>query len=201
MAGAAGARGVRAVLDRFASPDSALAGRPISVVPVATESGWLALLPPLACLLVVRALAPAEVVRLLLVMAVFAGVHGLLGLLQVGAGGGSILYLGNVQAHGMATGTFVNRNHLAAMLAMMLPVIVGLLLFDIRRGRRGVRRHARRRGERAVAARADVRVGGADPALPVLHAVARRHRDRADRPRVLVDPAGARPRRPAARAT
>jgi O-antigen ligase len=135
-----------AVLERFASPDTGLAGRPISVVPVATEFGWLALLPPLACLVVVRALAPADVVRLLLAMAVFTGVHGLLGLLQVGAGGGSVLYLGNVYAHGMATGTFVNRGHFAAMLAMMLPVIVGLLLFDIRQGRRGGRR---RRGAEA----------------------------------------------------
>jgi O-antigen ligase len=130
-----------AVLERFASPDAGLAGRPISVVPVATEFGWLALLPPLACLVVVRALAPADVVRLLLAMAVFTGVHGLLGLLQVGAGGDSIFYLRNTTAHGMATGTFVNRGHFAAMLAMMLPVIVGLLLFDIRQGRRGRRRH------------------------------------------------------------
>ncbi len=63
-----------AVLERFAGPDAGLAGRPISVVPVATEFGWLALLPPLACLVVVRALAPADVVRLLLAMAVFTGV-------------------------------------------------------------------------------------------------------------------------------
>ena len=134
------------MLERFASPDSGLAGRPISVVPVATEFGWLALLPPLACLVVVRALAPGDVVRLLLAMTVFTGLQGLLGLLQVGAGGDSILYLGNVYAHGMATGTFVNRGHFAAMLAMMLPVIVGLLLYDIRQGRRGGRR---RRGAEA----------------------------------------------------
>ena len=70
-------------------------------------------------------------------MAVFTGVEGLLGLLQVGAGGDSIFYLRNDQAFGTATGTFVNRDHFAAMLAMMLPVIVGLLVFDIRHGRHG----------------------------------------------------------------
>ena len=72
----------------------------------------------------------------------FAGVESLLGLLQVGAGGQSIFYLRNDQAFGTATGTFVNRNHLAAMLAMVLPVMVGLLVFNARPGRRRRRKMA-----------------------------------------------------------
>ena len=129
-----------AVLERFAAGGAAQVSHAISVVPPATEYGWLALLPPLACLLGVLWLAPRQVVRLLLAMAIFTGVQGLLGLLQVGSGGDSIFYLRNDQAFGTATGTFVNRNHLAAMLAMMLPVIVGLILYSIRRGRRHHRR-------------------------------------------------------------
>ena len=135
-----------AVLERFAAPGSYPATGAISVVPAATEYGWLALLPPLACLVSVQWLAPIHVVRLLSAMAVFTGVEALLGLLQVGAGGDSIFYLRNTDAYGMATGTFVNRDHFAAMLAMMLPVIVGLLVFNIRHGRHESRR---RRGTEA----------------------------------------------------
>jgi len=130
-----------AVAERFGAPGSDYAWRAISVVPQATEYGWLALLPPLACLAGALALAPAQVVRLLFAMAVLTGLEGVLGLLQVGAGGDAIFYMRSTPAVGIATGTFVNSDHFAAMLAMMLPVIVGLLVFDIRRRRHEGRRH------------------------------------------------------------
>ena len=126
-----------AVLEGFAAPGLAGAARAMSVVPAATEYGWLALLPPLACLLVVPLLAPVQVVRLLTAMAVVAAVEGLLGLLQVGGGGDSPFRLRETQALGAATGTFVNRDHLATLLAMMLPVLMGLLAYDLRRRRHG----------------------------------------------------------------
>ena len=88
-------------------------------------------------------LSPQQAAKLLLIMSVYAGVEGLLGLLQVGTGGQSIFYLRNDQGYGLATGTFVNRNHLAAMLAMILPVMVGLLVFSMRPGRRRRRNVAR----------------------------------------------------------
>lgn len=130
------------VLEKFAATGVAGVWRAISIIPSATEAGWLALLPPLACLLAVLRLGSSQVARLLLLMAVFAGLEGFLGLMQVGAGGDSIFYLRNSQAYGTAVGTFVNRNHLAAMLAMMLPVIVGLLVFGMRPGRG--RRHRKK---------------------------------------------------------
>ena len=126
-----------ALIDAFAGPDAGGASRAISLVPAATRYGWLAMLPPLAAMLAVRALAPGQVVTLLAAMTVLAGLQGLVGLLQVAGGEGSILYLGNRDTYGTATGTFVNRNHLAAMLAMTLPVVVGLVLYQRRRGRRG----------------------------------------------------------------
>jgi len=126
-----------ALVSAYAGPGADGASRAISLVPSATEYGWLAMLPPLAAMLAVRALAPAQVVTLLAAMTVLAGLEGLVGLLQVAGGDGSILYLGNRDAYGTATGTFVNRNHLAAMLAMMLPVVVGLVVYQRRRGRHG----------------------------------------------------------------
>lgn len=124
------------VLERFAAPDASGIWRAISVVPAATEAGWLAMLPPLACLLGATRLSPAHAARLLLILAVFAGLESLLGLMQVGAGADSPLVFGVRTAYGAAIGTFVNRNHLAAMLAMILPVMVGLLVYSMRPGRR-----------------------------------------------------------------
>lgn len=123
------------VLGRFAVEGAALAPRAISIDPSSTEYGWLALLPPLAALVAVRSLASAQVVWLLTAMAVGAGLQGVLGLLQVIGGASSPLNFGNAHGGGMATGTFVNRNHLAALLAMTLPVIVGLVVYGVRRGR------------------------------------------------------------------
>ena len=128
-----------AVLTRFALVEGAHSSHAISIVPAATERGWLALLPPLAGLLTVQCLLPGQVVRLLLAMAIVAGLESLLGLLQVRADRDSIFYSLSDVAHGTAAGTFVNHNHFAAMLAMMLPVIVGLLVYSIRYGRRRLR--------------------------------------------------------------
>jgi len=125
-----------AVLDRFAATDGARAWRAISVVPAATERGWLALLPPLACLLGALRLSPAHAAQLLLLLAILAGAEGVLGLLQVGPSGGGMLYFGNEEpGQYVAIGTFVNRNHLAALLAMTLPVIVGLFVYGLHPGR------------------------------------------------------------------
>ncbi|MFO1316216.1 MAG: O-antigen ligase family protein [Burkholderiales bacterium] len=141
-----------AIVDHFGAPGGDRLWRPISIEPAATEYGWLALLPPLACLLGVRELAPAHAVRLLVAMAAVVGLEGLLGLLQVGAGRDSIFYLGNAHGYDTATGTFVNRDHYAAMLAMMLPVIVGLLVYDLRHRRAG-RQHDPRAGANLLAQR------------------------------------------------
>lgn len=124
------------VVERFAAAQANEARHAISVVPSATEIGWLALLPPLACLLAVQSLVPGHVVRLLLAMTIMTGIEALFGLLQVRAGRDSIFYWLSDVAFGTASGTFVNHNHFAAMLAMMLPVIIGLLVFTIRYGPR-----------------------------------------------------------------
>ncbi|MCC7040832.1 MAG: O-antigen ligase family protein [Burkholderiales bacterium] len=126
-----------AVIDTLAGVADGSQWRPISLVPAATRYGWLALLPPFAALLAVRALAPAQVVGLLVAMTIVAGVEGLVGLLQVVTGDGSILHLGHRDTFGTATGTFVNRNHLAALLAMMLPPVVGLVVYQRRSARHG----------------------------------------------------------------
>ena len=141
------------VLERFAAADGPGVWRAISLVPSATEYGWLALLPPLACLLGARRLSIEHTALLLLLMAMLAGAEALLGLLQIGPAGRGMLYLGNDEpGQYAAIGTFVNRNHLAAMLAMALPVIVGLLVYSLRPGL-----HRRRRAVKWVASEAVAR--------------------------------------------
>lgn len=124
-----------AALDRFAAgiADQGRAGvrHTLSVVPAATEAGWLALLPPLACFLAATRLRADDVPKLLLLMTVFAGLEGLLGLLQVSASG-PILQPRAQAATGIASGTFVNKNHFAGLLAMTLPVNIGLLVYSLR---------------------------------------------------------------------
>jgi hypothetical protein len=131
------------VLERFAAGGTSSLRHTISVIPSATEYGWLALLPPLACFLAVLHLRPEHIRSLLLWMVAFAGCEALLGLLQASLGGDSIFYLGNNRGYGTAVGTFVNRNHLAAMLAMMLPVVIGWFAFSLRRQRHPPQKQAR----------------------------------------------------------
>jgi O-antigen ligase len=92
----------------------------------ATQYAALALLPPIAILFAVQSLGPRQVRRLVAVMIGVALVESVLGVLQLGAQARSPLYLGNPYGGGAATGTYVNKNHFAGLIAMALPVAMAL---------------------------------------------------------------------------
>lgn len=115
----------------------ALGWRPASLHPRATEYAWLALLPPLAAFLLTLALPRDGVRRAAMLFVGLALVQAVLGLAQLGAAGGSPLYLGNAQAQGFAVGTYVNRNHFASLMAMALPMAVALWAVGAFPGARG----------------------------------------------------------------
>lgn len=99
--------------------------RMISLIPSATEAAWLALLPPLAVFLVA---VRHDSERLLWLVLLFLGVataEALLGLIQYG---------GAPMGDG-AVGTYRNRNHLAGLLEMALPVGLALLAATVGRSR------------------------------------------------------------------
>ena len=96
--------------------------RPISMNAPATEYSWLVLLPCLAVFLIVQALPRRDARKLAFVFVVLAIAEAILGILQVGAGRDSLLSLGNPYGGGAATGTYINKNHFAALIAMALPV-------------------------------------------------------------------------------
>jgi O-antigen ligase len=116
--------------------------RPLSLVPRATESAWLALLPPLGVFLVAISLNETALRRIVYLFIAITVVQAILGLVQFG-GGASTTFRTSLSDIGSAVGTYVNRNHLAGMLAMALPVALGLLASRIGRSRESLRYQSR----------------------------------------------------------
>ncbi len=98
--------------------------RPLSINARATEYSWLVIIPCVAIFLSVQLLARRQVRTLALVFVVVALCEAVLGIMQVGAGKDSILVLGNPYGGGSATGTYINKNHFAGLMAMALPMVV-----------------------------------------------------------------------------
>jgi len=118
-----------------------------SLIPSRTFSAWLVVLIPIGVFLAVRTLEPKRLPVLVYLLLGIAAMESVLGLIQFGAGPDSPFYLGMERTHfGSAVGTYTNRNHLAGLIAMTLPLALALLFFNAGRGR------DRHRGARARAA-------------------------------------------------
>jgi O-antigen ligase len=117
---------------------------PASLIPYETEAAWLALLPPLMVFLVAVGLATRQLQVLIKVFLGVAAAQAILGLIQYGDGAGSVFYLGNEYMAGSAAGTYINRNHLAGLLEMALPLVLALLTATVGHSRQH-RSHRRRR--------------------------------------------------------
>ena len=109
-----------------------------SIVPQATFAAWLSLLPPLAVLLVTINLKEDPLKRVVYVFLGIALAQAILALLQFGGGSQTAFRLTPTD-FGEGIGTYVNRNHLAGMLEMALPISLGLLAASIGRGREASR--------------------------------------------------------------
>ena len=106
-------------------------GHALSMNARATEYAWLALLPCLAIFVAVQELDRRQVRRLVFVFVLMAVGEAALGILQIGAPGASLLHLGNAYGVGVATGTYVNQNHFAALMAMSLPMLMALWAAEV----------------------------------------------------------------------
>jgi O-antigen ligase len=98
--------------------------RPLTIHPAATQYAWLALLPCVAMFLAVQTFERQRLRRLSVLFAIVCAVEALLGILQAGSPPGSLVHLGNRFSGGAATGTYVNKNHFAALMAMGLPIML-----------------------------------------------------------------------------
>lgn len=88
--------------------------RPVSLSPALTEFAWLALLPSVLVFVYSFSLKTSVLRALVPVFLVIAAFEAVLGLAQYGAGLSS-------------SGTYANRDHLAGMLEMALPLSLALL--------------------------------------------------------------------------
>jgi hypothetical protein len=104
--------------------------RPLSIHARATEYSWLVILPCLAIFLLTLSQTRTRVRTLAMVFVVVAVGEAILGVVQLGAAAGSPLYLGNRFGGGASTGTYVNKNHFAALMAMALPLALVLWFLE-----------------------------------------------------------------------
>lgn len=106
---------------RIAEQAGAVAWRPLSLTPDLTVESLLSLLPATAAALAALAIGTAGRTRLSRWAVGAACASGVLGMLQLAAGGDS-LHLFRQSSADSAVGLFANRNHHAAFLACALPL-------------------------------------------------------------------------------
>ncbi len=118
----------------------------LSLVPPETAAAWLVILIPVGVFLAVRSLAARQLTLLVGVLLAVTAVQAIIGLMQFGDSRDSPLYFGMDFTHfGSAVGTYTNRNHLAGLIEMALPITLALLFFTAGRGqekRRNLRARA-----------------------------------------------------------
>lgn len=110
----------------------------ITIVPNETQKAWLFLLLPISVYVTTRFLPEKAITSFVMVVFFIAAAQATLGLIQFGDGRESAFYLGMEHTHfGSAVGTYTNRNHLAGLFEMVLPLVLALLIVSIGGDRRG----------------------------------------------------------------
>lgn len=106
--------------------------RPIAMVPSLAWNALYALFVPLAVLLLGVQLAPEERLRLMPVILGLGLFSGFWGLLQIVGAPDGPLYLHKHTTPGAAVGLFANRNHQAAMLSCLFPLLATFASVGVR---------------------------------------------------------------------
>lgn len=117
--------------------------RPLSLDPFATESAWLTSLIALGVYLATRAMSERHAQQLTYLLFALALVQVIIGLFQFATHTTGVSYeLAKLAPRGgAASGTYRNRNHLAGLLEMVIPLALGLFLFHFGRGPKRRRHH------------------------------------------------------------
>lgn len=116
------------------STDTAPAWKPISLNPQATHTVITSLLVPIAVFIAVRRLDAHSLQQLIRILLIIALAQAILGLIQYGAGQNGFMILTVDGSHRQAAvGTYANRNHLAGLLAMTLPIALAQLYYSLGR--------------------------------------------------------------------
>ena len=110
----------------------------LSLYPLASAGAGLALLLPAAVFLATRSLDAPKLILLVKILLGVAALQAVLGLVQSGAAqSGNFAFA--VEPIGRShkafgTGTYANKNHLAGLLEMVLPLSLALLFYAVGRG-------------------------------------------------------------------
>jgi O-antigen ligase len=97
--------------------------RPISLAPAATWNGFYAMMVPLGVLVLGARLTIEESCKLLALVIALGLMSALLALLQILGPADGPFYFYDITNPGAAVGLFANRNHQAALLASMFPML------------------------------------------------------------------------------
>ncbi len=102
--------------------------RPLSLSPTGSRAALFALIVPAAALAIGMAIPTRLHRRLALLVLGLGGLSAVLGMIQILSPASSGWYLHEVANRGLPIGLFANRNHQAAMLACLLPMLAWLAL-------------------------------------------------------------------------
>lgn len=123
----------------LAGPDHPDRAPTLSLYPLETTSAWLTLLLPVAVFVATRKLSHRRLYPLILLLIAIAGAQAALGLMQFGSGSKiPLLYFGLSHTYpgtGSGIGTYTNRNHLAGLIEMVLPITFALFFHSLGRNK------------------------------------------------------------------
>ena len=111
----------RSIVSELVSPEFAMGSLPLSIDPRGTRRALCVLAPCIAIAIVVPFVSRASLLRVLGLFAVLATFEAMIGLIQLGFRGALVF---DFAGHSRASGTFVNKNHFATLLAMSLPLLI-----------------------------------------------------------------------------
>lgn len=111
------------IADIYRSAGIALPWQPLSVAQARTWNALFALLGPVAVLLAGLSLRMSQHRQLLYVLLGIGLISGVIGMIQAIGPSNSALYFYRITNNGLGVGLFANRNHQAAFLATLYPLL------------------------------------------------------------------------------
>ncbi|WP_296701986.1 O-antigen ligase family protein [Thiocapsa sp. UBA6158] len=115
---------------RALAGEEALAATRLSIYPFATEAAWLMLVLPIGVYIAARSLSESQQFRLIYVFFGVVLVQVLIALFQFATDSGMQYSLVDLLDRGGASGTYLNRNHLAGMIELALPLVLAMFFYD-----------------------------------------------------------------------
>ena len=123
----------QAAMDVFHTANLEPGWLPISMFPSTTWNSFFAFAVPLAAILLVSRVAPADREKLVMVFLGIGMFSMMLGFVQLMLGERSSTYLYRITTVRSAVGIFANRNHHAIFLACMIPLLTTQAMLSVRR--------------------------------------------------------------------